>query len=166
MQRAHVSRMNPRRVATNVLVAAIDFSEIAPFVVRAAFESVREMNAGQIHFVHAHPSPESDPVAARQCEKLGEWLEGLLAHGAAVPPGTQVLVHETSGDPGRTVVELAGKLGAACILVGARARDDGASTMLGSVAKAVVRDALCPVFVVRPQGASRRASVSMATEPG
>jgi nucleotide-binding universal stress UspA family protein len=155
--------MSTRRVAFNVIVAAIDFSEIAPLVVRRAIEAAREMNAGQIHFVHVHPGLENEPARARQCERLGAWLEALLARHETVPPGTQLLVHETSGEPARCIVELADKLRAGCILVGARAYDGGSGTLLGSVAKAVVREAACPVLVVRSQNKSPRNVASMAT---
>jgi nucleotide-binding universal stress UspA family protein len=154
--------MSTRRVAANVLVAAIDFSEIAPLVVRDAIEAARQMDAGQIHFVHVRSRPGSEQAGASQCERLGGWLETLLSTHAALPPGTQVLVHEISGEPASSIVALAETLRAACIIVGARTRNGGASAPLSSIAKAVVRDAACPVLVVRPPGAPHRASASTA----
>lgn len=152
--------MSTRRLAFNVLVAAVDFSDTAPLVVRGAIDAAREMDAAQIHFVHVQPSPGDDRGRANECERLSDWIKTLLPGYVSPPQGTEVLVHEITGEPAHCIVELAGKLQAAGIIVGARARNFGGNTLLGSVARAVVRAAACPVLVMRPPGQSPWQSAS------
>jgi nucleotide-binding universal stress UspA family protein len=140
----------------NILVAAIDFSEISPLVARRAREAARQMDATQLHFVHVHPSSMHDEASTRGCEYFGAWL-GAQAYGDAVLASTQVLAHESGGEPDRAIVELADKLHASCIIVGARGKADGA-TGLGPVARAVIGASDCPVLVVRSESQSPRGS--------
>lgn len=54
-----------------------------------------------------------------------------------------------TADPARGLVREAGRCGASLIIVGSHGRRGLARTILGSVAEKVVREAPCPVLVVR-----------------
>jgi nucleotide-binding universal stress UspA family protein len=131
-----------------ILLAAIDFSALSPLVARRARETARQMDAAQLHFVHVHPSSIDEP-GKRDCEHFGAWL-GAQVDGDTLPQQTEVLAHESSGEPDRAIVELAARLHASCIIVGARDRTTGTHGQLGSVARAVIGASDCPVLVVRP----------------
>jgi universal stress protein family protein len=132
-----------------ILVAAIDFSEISPLVARRAREAARQMNAAQLHFVHVQPLSLKACASTLDCERFGSWV-GAQAAGETLAPSTQVLAHESSGDPDRAIVELATQLHASCIIVGARQRTSDATGQLGPVSRAVIAASDCPVLVVRP----------------
>ena len=131
------------------VVAAIDFSEIAPLVVRRALDTAREMNAMQLHFIHVRLASADDAQSAQRCDEFGTWIGAQLS--SPLPRSLQVLAHETSGDPAESVVALANKLQASCVVVGARSRSGAGRRVLGSVARSVIRSAECPVLVVRPE---------------
>jgi nucleotide-binding universal stress UspA family protein len=143
-------------VSPIILLAAIDFSESAPLVARRARESARQMNAAQLHFVHVHPTSMDGGASTRDCEHFGRWLGAQMAGDTL--PRTQVLAHESSGDPARAIIDLGAKLHAACIIVGARSRTSGAAGRIGSVARAVIGASDCPVLVVRPDSQLLRGS--------
>jgi nucleotide-binding universal stress UspA family protein len=134
-----------------ILLAAIDLSDVSPLVARRAREAARQMNAAQLHFVHVRPRTSEEAPSARDCEWFGVWIAAQLQGGDVLPPYTQVLAHESSGDPAQSVVELAAKLRASCIVVGARSQGKEDGRQLGSIARAIMGAAECPVLVVRPE---------------
>jgi nucleotide-binding universal stress UspA family protein len=67
-------------------------------------------------------------------------------------------VDTLEGNPATQIVELARRRRADMIIVGSRGRGAVAGTLLGSVSKAVVNSADCPVLVVRPTAPSRQAA--------
>ncbi len=153
--------MFPSHPPPTILIAAIDLSDISPFVLRRAVDAAREMNATQLHFVHVYQNTDEARTGAIRCDRLGDWIGRQLRSAGALPPSVEVLAHESSGDPARVIVELADTLHASCIIVGAREADeDVGDTLLGSVAKAVVSGAACPVTIARPHSPYPRMSHS------
>ncbi|MBI5137070.1 MAG: universal stress protein [Nitrospirae bacterium] len=71
-----------------------------------------------------------------QAEREGLRVEGRIA----------------SGKPWQCVVEVAGQLKAELVVMGTHGRTGVAHETLGSTAERVVRQAPCPVMVVRPVG--------------
>jgi len=75
-----------------------------------------------------------------------------IASAKAALAGTAVAVTFAilpTGDPARGLVRDAGRSGASLIIVGSHGRRGLARAVLGSVAERVVREAPCPVLVVR-----------------
>jgi len=60
------------------------------------------------------------------------------------------ICHEAKGTPEHVIVEMASDLRAQIVVVGIQSREAAPQRRIGSVAQAVVRDAGCPVLVVRP----------------
>jgi universal stress protein A len=61
-----------------------------------------------------------------------------------------------SGDPGRTIVDVAEKEGYDIIVLGTHGRTGLSHLLMGSVAERVVRHSSCPVLTVRSPGKSKR----------
>jgi nucleotide-binding universal stress UspA family protein len=92
-----------------------------------------------------------DPAAAATTESID--LAAAITDAATWLRAEGLEVEEETiegGDPGRSIVELAGRLGAGLIAMSTHARGGIASTALGSTAITVVHDASCPVLVQKP----------------
>ena len=63
----------------------------------------------------------------------------------------RVFVHVTHGDPAGEILALAEDVQADLILVGTHGRQGLKRLLMGSVAEQVVRNATCPVLVMRPR---------------
>jgi nucleotide-binding universal stress UspA family protein len=88
--------------------------------------------------------PEPDLAA------LKEMLEAIKPTDPAVP----FEHHLVTGEPARTIVKLAKEEGVDLIVMGTHGRTGLGRLLMGSVAEAVVRHALCPVFTFKePQKA-------------
>ncbi len=85
--------------------------------------------------------PKTEADVARARDELGE----LTKEHPKVPCETRVEL----GTAAETLCDLAGKVGADLVVVGARGRGAGARWLLGSVSDRVVHHAPCPVLVVR-----------------
>jgi len=71
----------------------------------------------------------------------------LVARGRSMDVVVDFLVWE--GDPGEAIIDAAGAEGADMIVVGSHGRGTVGRFLIGSVSDHVVRNALCPVLVVR-----------------
>ncbi len=81
-----------------------------------------------------------------------EAAQALVARGRAMGVAVSFLVW--TGDPGESIVSAAEAEGADLVVVGTHGRGTIGRLLLGSVSDHVVRNASCPVLVVRPS--SRR----------
>jgi nucleotide-binding universal stress UspA family protein len=130
------------------ILAAIDFSETSSLVVEHALDTARRTKAEEIHFLHVRTT-DRDETELEGAE-LQEWIAARV-HGAdGVPNTVKVVAHEACGNPADVIVEMASDLLAAAVIVGTHGRKGFQRMLLGSVAEAVVRNAGCPVLVVRP----------------
>jgi len=78
------------------------------------------------------------------------YAQELVARGRATGVSVDFLVWE--GDPGESIVEAAQSEGADMIVVGSHGRGTVGRFLIGSVSDFVVRQAACPVLVVRSGG--------------
>jgi nucleotide-binding universal stress UspA family protein len=76
--------------------------------------------------------------------------QALVARGRSVGVGVDFLVWE--GDPGESIIEAAQAESADLIVVGSHGRGTVGRFLIGSVSDHVVRNAQCPVLVVRSGG--------------
>ena len=67
------------------------------------------------------------------------------------PIQVNVFHHVIEAPPARAILEVAEEVGADLILVGTHGRTGISRALLGSVAEKVVREAGCPVLVMRPR---------------
>lgn len=74
--------------------------------------------------------------------------QSLVARGRSIGVTVDFLVWE--GDPGESIIEAARAEGADMIVVGSHGRGTVGRFLIGSVSDHVVRNAQCPVLVVRP----------------
>lgn len=162
---------SPDPNARTVYVVAIDGTPSSSYV--------NEMSCGlagalagnaELHFVHvidaaasadAMNMARSAPVLAgletarrvldRACTEARTRFEGVIAG------------HLAAGEPSRAIVQTASNLRADLVIVGTAGRTGIARVMLGSVAEKVVRQAGCPVLVVRPK--DHHAAAEPTVEP-
>jgi nucleotide-binding universal stress UspA family protein len=142
----------PTRPAPPITVlAAIDFSEASDLVVEHAFAMAKQLTAREIHFLNVRiPADDASDREARQLE-FQEWLDARVRSNGSLPQTIKVVAHEAIGKPAEVIVEMAGDLLASAVVVGTHGRKGFQRMVLGSVAETVVRNAGCPVLVVRPQ---------------
>lgn len=133
------------------VLAAIDFSEASDLVVEQALGMARQANAHEIHFLHVRPAPRDEGDAEGRQAEFEEWLDARVRGLGSIPHTVKVVAHEASGDPADVIVEMAGELLASAVVVGTHGRKGFQRMVMGSVAESVVRNAGCPVLVVRPQ---------------
>jgi nucleotide-binding universal stress UspA family protein len=93
-------------------------------------------------------------TAARRTEALAWFSERIRSAG--LPAGTAD-AEVVAGEPGASIVETATRVGAELIVVGSRGAGTMGRLLLGSVSRAVLRRAQCPVFVVTEPSPSRNA---------
>jgi nucleotide-binding universal stress UspA family protein len=143
-------------------LVATDGSPAAREAVRQAVELARESGATlSILYVRHAPLPVlGDPFYERTLsEELARGRAIVEAAAATVrKAGVATEVDTLEGNPATQIVELARRRRADMIIVGSRGRGAVAGTLLGSVSKAVVNSADCPVLVVRPTAPSRQAA--------
>lgn len=92
--------------------------------------------------------PESKPKAkaTRDREALETFKEATKAFGRGAIEARLVT---RSGDPGPTILELAGELGPDLIVIGRRGVGRMRALVLGSVSEHVLANAPCPVTIVK-----------------
>ena len=143
-------------------LVATDGSPAAREAVRQAVELARESGGIlSILYVRHAPLPVlGDPFYERTLsEELARGRAIVEAAAAtARKAGVATEVDALEGNPARQIVDLALRRGVEMIVLGSRGRGAVAGTLLGSVSKAVVSSAGCPVLVVRPTSPARRAA--------
>lgn len=136
---------------------AIDFSEHSRLAMQEAAELTRRFD-GQLELVHVHPQPPttaaiellSPPpgvaeMATRELRTtLAEW-EKEAERIAGRPVRSTVI----PGSPADEIVRFARERGTDVVVLGTHDRKRVARVLLGSVAERAVREAPCPVLVVR-----------------
>jgi nucleotide-binding universal stress UspA family protein len=152
------------------IVVGVDFSEQADQALSTAFALAMQQQDAEVHVVSIVPGPNMDPnyrvpdyaLAKDQGDGLEGASERLRAHvqtrfdafDAALPKRPQdgtlrVVSHARVDSPALGIVQLASDLDADLIVVGTHGRHGISRALLGSVAESTVRNAHCPVLVVR-----------------
>jgi nucleotide-binding universal stress UspA family protein len=101
--------------------------------------------------------------AGAEHERLEADAHAYLLAAAERLPVASVVVRE--GKPSTQIADLAALKGATLIVMATHGRTGLARTILGSVAGDVVRQAVCPVMLVRPSGIGKSAPPSEAASP-
>lgn len=133
------------------VLAAIDFSNASDLVVEHALAMARQANAHEVHFLHVRPIPRDEAEREGPQIEFEEWLDARVRDSGSVPYTIKVVAHEAYGNAADVIVEMAGDLLASAVIVGTHGRKGFQRMVMGSVAESVVRNAGCPVLVVRPQ---------------
>lgn len=154
---------------TKILLAT-DGSKEAELAARTAAE-LADKTGSELHVVHvfgivpwnpAYPegtgSDETeleDPLIEEDLQRLSEQrarelLDAEVENIRSVG-GTLAQAHLREGGAAQEIVGLAEEIGAGLIVMGSRGQGGIRRALMGSVSDLVVRHALCPVMVVRPE---------------
>ncbi len=135
-----------------VVLAAIDESPAAELVIRQAAAYARSVPGAELHLLHI-PDRFTNADVTTTSFDLGhgaEYIEESVRRACA-ESGVTTVGHLLDREPGRAIVDLAAVLDADLVVVGTRDRHGPARWILGSVAQSVMKNASCPVLVVRPK---------------
>lgn len=129
---------HPARVRLHRLLVATDFSSHADIALQVVADLAVKLHAAVCLF-HAAQSPEDKPHAER---KLTTGVERLRSRHLEVEG------HIVQGDPVETILAQAAAWQAEVIAVGTKGRRGLSRVLLGSVARALLQRAGCPVLTV------------------
>jgi nucleotide-binding universal stress UspA family protein len=117
-------------------------------VARAAGARIYLLHAGPAHLVAAGLETNLlGPDTSEEERRRAQLRDQAQRLGLA--PGELAGLEVVAGTPHRTIVGMARQIGAGLIIVGASEPRGGLGKLLGSTADRVVRQAACPVLVVR-----------------
>jgi general secretion pathway protein E len=151
-----------KTVYRSILVAT-DFSPSAAAAIAHASRLAVESKA-RLHVVHVVSHRVAGPEAAADERRL--CLERIAQSiDADTELGAEVVKEVLHGQPHAAIVAYAGGKGIDLIVMGTHGRTGLARLALGSVAQRVLRDAPCPVFVVRDRGGVAEDVVFEAVRP-
>jgi universal stress protein E len=159
-----------RKAATSVLMVsqpvygpyqrplvAVDFSETSPLVIDLALR-LTDADTSTIDVLHVLGAREAglprDRVGKDDEPEARTQLETFLTAFAGA--GVEFTTVIGRGDPRDVIVDAAATRGCDLIVLGAQDRASLDRFLIGSVAEAIVRTALCDVLVVRPTADSVR----------
>jgi nucleotide-binding universal stress UspA family protein len=134
------------------IVVGVDGSEASIGALDLAFE-LASTEFKPLAVVHAwgdtgvYRDMTSYEIRAETAEEHSLQVAESLAGYAEKYPDVLVTQHQAEEDPARTLV--AASLDADTVVVGSRGRGDAVAVVFGSVSRHVVRNAHCPVIVVR-----------------
>ncbi len=137
------------------LLLATDLTDASASATDEAFELASRLDAALLVVSVIDPGSLLLPggrfrVRVDQVRERREKLaQGLVERGRAA--GIEVSFLIWTGDPGDMIIEAAEAEHADMILVGSHGRGAVGRLFLGSVSEHVVRNAPCPVLVVRPK---------------
>lgn len=134
-----------------------DFSPQSDCAFPLAWSLARDLQAGLLvlHVIEqpliAHAgvmmAPPPPPVSEAERQALLDKLRGI-----APPPGSPVPVERLleQGDPAAAILQIARERQCDLIVLGTHGRTGLPRLLMGSVAEKVLREATCPVLVVKP----------------
>ena len=144
----------PESVRTANIVAGCDFSSASELVIAEAARAGQDREQ-TLHVLHVLDRQRPRLSHARSADLEFEAHERLRALvetglGAAGVQPRYVQMHVLPGDPATEILRLAENVAADRVVVGTHGRRGFTRLLLGSVAERVMREARCPVLVVRP----------------
>lgn len=144
------------------VVVAYDFSEHGQAVLDRAIALASRAPFHVLHFVTALDSrtgipaiPPSGHVDYQYADTIrNELTERVSAafQGVETAADISFFIHARIGPAGHEILDLAKEVGADLIFVGTHGYTGLKHIVMGSIAERVVREAQCPVMVVRPKG--------------
>ncbi len=151
--------MNP---TTRHVVVAYDFSEHGQAVLDRAIALASRAPFHELHFVTAldprtgiEAVPTSGRIDYEYADRVRERLTATITRafdGVESAEDINFFVHTRIGSPPDEILDLAREVGADLIFIGTHGFTGLKHLLLGSVAECVVREAQCPVMVVREKG--------------
>ena len=151
------------------VVVAFDFSALGPLVLARAVALVQRAPSHILHFINVvdpHAGvpaiPHKGPIDHLYADQVRELMsEQIRAAFGTTPIAEEIhfFVHARIGKPAKEILELAEEVGADLIMVG-HGHTGLQRVVMGSTAEHVVREAGCPVIVVRDK---RYGDVELAT---
>jgi len=137
------------------ICCAVDFSETSRLAVREAAELAGH-SGGALVLVHVPegPTPSAATIVAppelfeSMATEEAQKLEAVRREAEAAA-GVKVEARMLQGNPAEEIVRYARLSGADLVVIGTHGRRGLRRMVLGSVAAQVVREAHCPVLVVR-----------------
>lgn len=142
------------------LLAAVDLSRASSYVIEAVHRVAMATDA-EVHVLHAviplptlaEPALPPDTSQARLAERYREEEEQLAALVTQLrEAGVDATAALALGDPVKTVLSEAKRLGAELIVMGSHGRGLLFDAVMGSVSSGVLRQAEIPVLVVPVRG--------------
>jgi nucleotide-binding universal stress UspA family protein len=151
------------------IVVATDFSETAGLAVESAVQIAKTYGA-KLHVIHAFetPVPIVSPYEIVMPEGLLEQartsaMKSLqAARQKAEAAGVKAEAHLTEAPSAHAIARYAANCGADLVVVGTRGHTGLKHVLLGSVAERTVREAPCPVLVIKGKAEAKPRS----TKPG
>ena len=151
------TRDNPLEFKIEKILVPLDFSRASLQALDYAVWLAKQFGAA-IYLVHVYPPDEASTVpgaahlllqSAEAIERLNEELTGI--HRKHVPTFRPENCHVRGGRPYEEIIRLAREIDADLIALSTRGHSGLKHLLLGSTAERVVRNATCPVLVVRKQ---------------
>lgn len=134
------------------LLSAVDYSELSDLVVSQTLELANRYGNAEAHFLHvSSKAPEDLGDSSQRTATLFNWLGKRLESLGNISSGVRIIGHEGHGDAAKVILQTAADLSADLVIVGTRGRTGVERLVMGSVAESVLRQAGCPVLVVRPK---------------
>lgn len=147
------------------ILVATDLNEASRHAVAAAVRLAREQQAS-LHIVNVVLDPTSQPWAAEAYGiDLADMVDDMRRRGLQAirrmigeikPPLPLVQPEVLVGPPATEIVRYAREHGIDLIVVGTHGRGPIRRAFVGSVAERVLREAACPVLIVRRKGSAAR----------
>ncbi len=138
---------------TKVLLAT-DGSDGSEAAIRMAAE-LADKTGSELHLVHVGPlATTSGMDSGSGRERMEEETDDMLGHDARrieALGGNVAEAHHRRGDAAESIVSLGKEINAGVIVVGSRGLGGLRRIFEGSVSDQVVREAHCPVMVVREE---------------
>ena len=132
------------------VVVAYDFSPHGDAVLARAVALVQRAPSHVLQFItviersadYEYADDVRDQLAAKIRQAFGD---------TKIPEQIHIYTHTRIGTPGEEIIALAEEVGADLIFVGTHGRSGISRLVLGSTAEYVMREAGCPVMIVRPK---------------
>lgn len=145
--------MNPQAVPFRVVVGC-DFSPLSQIAITMAATVAAPVPGATVEVIYVSPpigSKLSYTQRADATDDIRDQLKAFIEAGirAAAVPAIKVNAHVYPGEPGTEILRLAEDMEADLIVVGTHGRVGVKRLLMGSVAEAVMREARCPVLVMR-----------------
>lgn len=152
--------MNPAPRPIQIVVA-YDFSPSAEEALQRAVEVVCRAPHHVLHVVaaiegrHGLAVAPTDDVNYDYAAKIQEMVTSRMTiafAGRAAASEVQFFVHARIGKSAEEILNIAREVGADLLFIGSHGKTGVERVLLGSVSERVVREAKCPVMVVRAKG--------------